>query len=98
MHGQQNIKLGFRVGTPHECIRMIRSRRMRGKGWCGALRGEEKYVQDSGGESGRKLANDLEDLNIGLSIPLKFTVSEKDCTLFYFFSRCPVCGEWCKLH
>ena len=17
---------------------------------------------------------------------------------FYFFSRCPVCGEWCKLH
>jgi hypothetical protein len=22
----------------------------------------------------------------------------KDCTLFYFFSRCPVCVEWCKLH
>ena len=28
-----------------------------------------------------------------------YTVSEKDCTLFlFFFSRCPVCGEWCKLH
>ena len=29
-----------------------------------------------------------------------YTVSEKDYTLFlfYFFSRCPVCGEWCKLH
>jgi len=29
-----------------------------------------------------------------------YTVSEKDCTLFfiYFFSRCPLCGEWCKLH
>ena len=27
------------------------------------------------------------------------TVSERDCTLFFiFFSRCPVCGEWCKLH
>jgi hypothetical protein len=25
-----------------------------------------------------------------------YTVSEKDCTLF--FSRCPVCGEWCTLH
>jgi hypothetical protein len=26
-------------------------------------------------------------------------VSEKDWTLFFiFFSRCPVCGEWCKLH
>ena len=30
---------------------------------------------------------------------LLYTVSEKDCTLFlFFFSRCPVCGEWCKLH
>ena len=29
----------------------------------------------------------------------KYTVSEKDCTLFLFlFSRCPMCGEWCKLH
>jgi hypothetical protein len=29
-----------------------------------------------------------------------YTVSEKDCTLFFIFifSRCPVCGEWCKLH
>ena len=28
-----------------------------------------------------------------------YTVSEKDCTLFlFFFSRCPVRGEWCKLH
>jgi hypothetical protein len=28
-----------------------------------------------------------------------YRVSEKDCTLFFiFFSRCPVCGEWCKLH
>jgi len=29
-----------------------------------------------------------------------YTVSEKDCTLFFFifFSRCPVCGEWHKLH
>ena len=30
---------------------------------------------------------------------LLYTVSEKDCTLFlFFFSRCPLCGEWCKLH
>ena len=28
---------------------------------------------------------------------MKYRVSEKDCTL-YFFPRCPVCGEWCKLH
>jgi hypothetical protein len=29
----------------------------------------------------------------------KYRMSEKDCTLFYlFFPRCPVCGEWCKLH
>jgi hypothetical protein len=43
----------------------------------------------------------------GLMSPLKmvvYRVSEKDCTLFYFvpffifFSRYPVCGEWCKLH
>ena len=27
---------------------------------------------------------------------MKYRVSEKDCILF--FSRCPVCGEWCKLH
>ena len=28
-----------------------------------------------------------------------YTVSEKDCTFFFiFFSSCPVCGEWCKLH
>ena len=25
-------------------------------------------------------------------------MSEKDCTFFIFFSRFPVCGEWCKLH
>jgi len=31
-------------------------------------------------------------------VRIKYTVSEKDCTYFYFFSRCPVCGEWCKLH
>jgi len=32
-------------------------------------------------------------------VSFKYTVSEKDCTLFFiflFFSRCPVCGEWCK--
>ena len=30
----------------------------------------------------------------------KYRVSEKDWTSFFylFFSRCPVCGEWCKLH
>ena len=35
-----------------------------------------------------------------LLLPLKYTVSEKDCTHFFliFFSRCPVCGERCKLH
>ena len=32
-------------------------------------------------------------------LPFVYTVSEKDCTLFlFFFSRCPECGEWCKLH
>jgi hypothetical protein len=41
-------------------------------GGCGALRGEEKYVQGCGGESGRKLADDLEDLNVGLSVPLRY--------------------------
>jgi hypothetical protein len=30
--------------------------------------------------------------------PHLYRMSEKDWTLFYFFSRCPVCGEWCKLH
>jgi hypothetical protein len=30
---------------------------------------------------------------------LLYRMSEKDCTLFlFYFSRCPVCGEWCKLH
>ena len=38
--------------------------------------------------------------DISISI---YTVSEKDCTPFFFLfffslSRCPVCGEWCKLH
>jgi len=23
---------------------------------------------------------------------------KKIVPIFYFFSRCPVCGEWCKLH
>jgi len=33
------------------------------------------------------------------SYDVVYTVSEKDCTLFLiFFFRCPVCGEWCKLH
>jgi len=34
--------------------------------------GEKKYFQGFDGESGRKLADDLEDLNVGLSIPLKY--------------------------
>ena len=39
---------------------------------CGALRGEVKYVEGCSGESGRKLAIDLGDLNVGLSVPLKY--------------------------
>jgi len=42
-----------------------------GQGGCGALGGEEKFVQDCGVEGGRKLADDLEDLNVGLTVPLK---------------------------
>ena len=41
-------------------------------GGCGALRGEVKYVEGCGGESGRKLADDVEDLNVGLSVRLKY--------------------------
>jgi hypothetical protein len=34
-----------------------------------------------------------------IPVPFIYRVSEKDYTLFlFFFSRCPVCGEWCKLH
>ena len=25
-------------------------------------------------------------------------MSERDWTLFFYFPRCPVCGQWCKLH
>jgi hypothetical protein len=36
------------------------------------LRGEEKFVQGCGRKSGRKLAVDLENLAVGLTIPLTF--------------------------
>ena len=27
-----------------------------------------------------------------------YRMSEKDWTPFFYFPRCPVCGEWCRLH
>ena len=43
---------------------------MRGAGGCSALRGEEEFVQRCDAESGRKLADDLEELDVGLTLPL----------------------------
>ena len=70
--------------------------------------------QGPASESPHKLTqNELNDLVRDLELPKvkakllacrmkqwKYAVSEKDCSLFFFifFSRCPVCGEWCKLH